>query len=235
MAIEQRTDAKTFDHFYPVKDIANRKDITIELQINESPCVGTHQVTITIPPEQRDNTNVVFNPGTTRVAFNVATPVVLDTTITRRSTSSASPVTKGNELLAQIAKAMDSPAQLKKLTDGSMNTAIGKEFLEVLTDTQAQLNANRARISAADKTQIMVFYTQVAVGMINYIGMLQGDLKSSEGLAKNFTAAGASMKAMVALGMAAKQKNEIKNRLTALGELNKPVAASLARSINSSL
>ena len=237
LAVEQRTDAKTFDHFYPVKDIANRKDITIELQINESPCVGTHQVTITIPPEQRDNTNVVFNPGTTRVAFNVATPVVLDTTITRRSTSpsSASPVTKGNALLAQIAKAMDSPTQLKKLTDGSMNTAIGKEFLEVLTDTQAQLNANRARISAADKTQIMVFYTQVAVGMINYIGMLQSDLKSSEGLAKNFTAAGASMKAMVALGMAAKQKNEIKNRLTALGELNKPVAASLARSINSSL
>lgn len=237
LAIEQRTDAKAFEHFYPVKDIANRKDITIELQVNESPCVGTHQVTVTIPPEQRDNVNVAFNPGTTRLAFNVATPVVLDTTLTRRSssTTTTNPVTKGNALLSQIAKAMDSPTQLKKLTDGSMNTAIGKEFLDVLTETQAQLNANRTRISAADKTQIMVFYTQVAVGMINYIGMLQNDLKSNEGLAKNFTAAGASIKAMGALGMASKQTNEIKNRLTALSELNKPIVAGLAKSINSTL
>jgi hypothetical protein len=141
----------------------------------------------------------------------------------------------GQQLLNNVAAAMDKPTELAKLTNGSMNTAVGKEFLESLTGIQSYFNANRTSLKADAKTQIMALYAQLSVGFINYIGMLKSDLKSSEGLAKNFTSAGSSMKAMVALGMGEQQKNEIKNKLTALSQLNKPVAAGLAKTINSSL
>jgi hypothetical protein len=236
IAVVQHTDAKEFEFTYSEKDISNLKDVTIELQVNESPCVATHQEKVTIPPITRDTTNVVFDPNTTRVAFNTNTPLTVNMNTTRMvSFNTNTPLTQGQALLNEIAAAMDKPASLAKLTNGSMNTAIGKQFLEALTGIQDYANENRTKLTAAAKTQVLTLYAQVAVGMINYIGMLQSDLKSSESLAKNFTAAGASMKAMVAIGMATAQKNEIKNRLTALARLNKPVAAELASKINKAL
>jgi PKD repeat protein len=236
IAVVQHTDAKEFEFTYSEKDISNLKDVTIELQVNESPCVATHQEKVTIPPITRDTTNVVFDPNTTRVAFNTNTPLTVNMNTTRMvSFNTNTPLTQGQALLNEIAAAMDKPASLAKLTNGSMNTAIGKQFLEALTGIQDYANENRTKLTAAAKTQVLTLYAQVAVGMINYIGMLQSDLKSSEGLAKNFIAAGASMKAMVAIGMATAQKNEIKNRLTALARLNKPVAAELASKINKAL
>jgi PKD repeat protein len=236
LAVEQRTDAKEFEHLYLAKDIANRKNITIELQINDSPCAITHQQTIELPPEEQRGTVVTtFDPINTRVAFNVATPITVNTNTRMAAPAANSVLVAGQQLLNNVAAAMDKPTELAKLTNGSMNTAVGKEFLESLTGIQSYFNANRTSLKADAKTQIMALYAQLSVGFINYIGMLKSDLKSSEGLAKNFASAGSSMKAMVALGMGEQQKNEIKNKLTALSQLNKPVAAGLAKTINSSL
>ncbi len=166
--------------------------------------------------------------------FNVATPVTANMR-TNMVVNTSSPLQDGQQLLNQIAAAIDKPTELAKLIDGSMNTTVGKQFLEALTATQSYFNANRTTLKTDAKTQIMTFYAQLTVGMINYIGMLKSDIKASEGLAKNFTAAGDGIKAMVALGMALQQKNDIKNRLTALSQLNKPVAAALASNMKGAL
>ncbi len=147
----------------------------------------------------------------------------------------AIPREDGKKLLGDIAAALKNASTKKKLVGGSMNAEIGKSFIDVLTEIQKFVSANRRELSATELAEAMTFYGRIAVGMINFIGLLEADLKLNEALAKNFTSAGNSFVAMKALSMPSDVKTNIKTRLTTLAGLNKPIAAAMAKSINSAL
>ena len=112
---------------------------------------------------------------------------------------------------------------------------MAKDFLAVLGAIQNTVSKSRRSMSAAKKAEAMQFYGHVAETMINVIGVLDKDLKANENLAKALTTAGEGFKAMKALGMSSTVLNGIKNRLTALAALQKPVASALASTVNGTI
>ena len=213
------------------------------MQINDSPCIATHSVTLPIPAEEPTNNVVAFDPNAVGNVFTVNTGATLASTnfssLARANTASISatnnPLAQGQQLLTTIAEAMKKATTRKKLVDGSMNNQVAKQFLDVLTGIQTLYTKNRRTLNAAQQNQVMEVYGQVAEGMIVYIGLQENDLKANETLAKNFKTAGANMVAMANSGMSATIKNAIKNRLSSLIALNKPVAGGLATEIRKAL
>lgn len=238
---EQRTDAKAFSHFYSVREIGDRNQITVRLLVRDQPCAIDHSVTVPIPAESTgDNPiDIKFDPIIVRDAISPVTGTVsIGTTRTSTSailTNASNPFTKGNALLTEIKTALGSAAKRKTLMSGKMNVALAKEFNEVLSGIQNSVSKNRRSMPAAKKAEAMSFYGQIAEALINVIGVLEKDLKRTETLTKTFSSAGDGFKAMKAMGMTTTVLNGIKNRLTALSSLNKPIAAGIASSINSKL
>jgi hypothetical protein len=227
----QRKNAADFSHFYSPNDIGDRKEMTIELQVNDSPCVATKSMTIAIPAEpQRGGGEIAFDPTDLRNDFVVSTRTRTNfSTLTNlTAATSSNPTTEAQQLLNTIAEGLKQAATRKKLTNGSMNAKVGKEFLDVATGLQSYYSKNRRSLKAEQRNAIMTLYGKVVEGMINFIGLQSKDLKATETLAKNFGVVADNAKGMSKLGMPAGVKNGIKDRLTALAGLNKPVAAKLA-------
>jgi len=235
-----RTDASTFTHLYPVADIKDREEITVRLLVRDTPCVIDHSETIAIPALNNEGIKTfdpievvdVFIPKTTTIS---TTNFRSGTSAVAMSSASTNPYTQGKALLAELGKTMKSAAKRKKLLSGSLNATLAKQYSGILSGIQDSVSQNRRSLTAAQKKTVMEFYGQLSESMITVIGLLSNDLKRSEALTKAFNSAGAGMKAMVSLGMGTAVKNGIKNRLTALSGLDKPVAAEIAKSINKSL
>jgi hypothetical protein len=229
--VVQKTNSNNWSHFYSPNEIGDRKEITIELQVNDSPCISQFSRTFDIPAEPQRYVINTFDYTTMRDSYNISTATSARTsnfTVTSRTTSAGNPVTKGNTLLKSIGDALESRAQRKKLLDGSLNLQLSKSFKEVLSGLKSSFSKNRTNLTIKQRNQTMSFYGQIVIGMINLVGMLEKDLKSNESLAKNFKLAADTTVAMSKLGMSVKVKNGIKNRLSALEALNKPVASKLA-------
>ncbi len=239
MDIETRTNDSDFTHFYTAKEIEGRKKITIDLQVNDSPCTANFSLTFDVPARESTAPVVVLDPKLNVGVFDASTVVVPIITVgndrTIKTSGMDQATTDGKKLLGDIAAALKNASTKKKLVGGSMNAEIGKSFIDVLTEIQKFVSANRRALSATELAEAMTFYGRIAVGMINFIGLLEADLKLNEALAKNFTSAGNSFVAMKALSMPSDVKTNIKTRLTTLAGLNKPIAAAMAKSINSAL
>jgi PKD repeat protein len=237
--VVQKTTASDWTHYYSPNEIGDRKQITVILQINDTPCLSVFEKTLNIPDEPQRNVITTFNPNDIRGSYVVDSGLATGTTsvnVRGRTTMLASnPFSNGQALLKGIADALENSAQRKKLLNGSMNAQLSKTFKEVLTGMQSSFVKNRRSLTTKQRDEMMAFYGQVVVGMINFVGVLEKDLKSTESLAKNFKLAADSTVAMSKLGMSAKVKNGIKNRLSALATLNKPVASALAADFRAEL
>ncbi len=228
-----KTNANNFSHYYSPNEIGDRKEITVELQINDSPCVSRFSRTIDIPAEPQRNVVTSFDATTLRDSYTVKATTVntlsSNVNISTRAVASTNPFTQGQQLLKGIADSLKNQAQSKKLLAGSMNAQLAKAFETVITGIQDSYTKNRRTLKVTQRNAIMAFYGQVIEGLINLVGMLNKDLKATEALAKAFKLAGDSTAAMAKLGMPASVKNGIKNRLNALIGLNKPVAVKAAK------
>jgi len=254
LEIEQRTNASDFQHNYPLASIRGRDSITIRLRVAESPCIAETERSISVPPIPGSNPapggsvtpGGTVNVGTvinvadanTRIgalAGNLTNISVLNTGRTGTAINLASvqnsPPQQAAKWIQSVAEALAKTATRNKIVDGSSNPDLAKSYGEVAEGLSEFINKNRRTMTVTQRNEATSLYVDLYSTLMETMGIQTKDLLLRDPMIATFNTSGNHALALKTAGMPAATLNNLKQALTRLEALNRPVTSAAAKAV----